>query len=119
MPHGGSWQDAGVVREAHGLSVPVYFRYEMVQDGDITSTASAVSVAPENVVLTALKEAEDGEELIVRICESAGRETEATVELHFAELDWSGRLRPFEIKTLRFDTLDKRATEIDLIERGA
>jgi len=117
VPHAGSWQDAGVVREAHSLNVPVYFRYEMVQDGDITSVASAVTVEPASVILSAMKMAEDGEDVIVRVYESAGREAEAVVALHFAELDWMGALRPFEIKTLRFDLLAKRATEVTMLER--
>ena len=117
VPHAGSWQDAGVAREAESLNVPVYFRYEMVQDGDITSVASAVTVEPDNILLSALKKAEDNDDVIVRIYESAGRETRATVALHFAELDWVGTLRPFEIKTLRFDLDDKRATEVDMLER--
>jgi len=117
VPHAGSWQDAGVVREAQSLNVPVYFRYEMVQDGDITSVASAVTAEPDNVIITAVKKAEDNDDLIVRFYESAGRETRAAVTLHFAELDWVGTLRPFEIKTVRFDLLDKRAVEVDMLER--
>ena len=118
VPHAGSWQDAGVVREARSLNVPVYFRYEMVQDGDITSTASAVGVAPDTVMLTAFKAAEDADDqLIIRIRESAGRETRARVDLHFAECDWQGTLAPFEIKTLRFDLLDKRAVEVNMLEQ--
>ncbi|MFW6162699.1 MAG: alpha-mannosidase [Planctomycetota bacterium] len=119
VPHAGSWQDAGVAREARSLNVPVYFRYEMVRDGDITSVASAVTVEPATVLLSALKLAEDGEDVVVRVRESAGRATDATVTLHFAELDWSGRLRPFEIRTLRFDLDGQRVREVDMLERYA
>ena len=119
VPHAGSWQDAGVPREAESLSVPVYFRYEMVQDGDITSVASALTAEPATVLLSAFKTAEDGEGAIVRLRESAGRATEATVTLHFAELEWYGPLRPFEVKTLRFDLDAQRVAEVDMLERRA
>jgi alpha-mannosidase len=118
IPHGGSWQDAGVVREAQSLNLPVFFRYEGVQDGDMGNFASAVAVSPENVLLTVLKRAEDGDDLIARFYETAGRETEARVDLYFAELAWRGTLRPFEIKTVRFDPLHKRVAEVDMLERG-
>ena len=128
VPHAGAWADAGIEREARSLNVPVYFRYEMVQDGDITSTASAVGVEPDTVMLTTFKAAEPGlddgaedddDQVIVRIRETAGRETRARVDLHFAECDWQGTLAPFEVKTLRFDTLDKRAVEVKMLERNA
>ena len=109
VPHAGSWQEAGVVREAQSLNVPVYFRYEMVQDGDITSVASAVTAE--------LKKAEDGDDAIVRVYESAGQATEARVSLHFAETEWDGTLAPFEIKTLRFDLDARRVVEVDMLER--
>jgi len=119
IPHQGSWQEAGVVREAQSLNVPVYFRYEGVQDGDITCWASAVGVSPENVMLTVLKQSEDGEALIARIYETAGRAAEARIDLHFADLYWAGRLGPSEIKTVRFDLAGKRAADVDLLERDA
>jgi alpha-mannosidase len=69
------------------------------------------------VALTALKKAEDGEGLVARLYETAGRPAEARVTLRFAELTWEGRLGPFEIKTLRFDLEARRAAETDLLER--
>jgi len=119
VPHGGSWQDAAVVREAQSLNVPVFFRFEDVQDGTISSYGSAVEVKPDNLLLTVLKKAEDGHDLIVRFHETAGRETEGRVDLHFAQATWTGRVRPFEIKTLRFDLDAKSAREVDMLERDA
>jgi len=118
VPHGGSWQAAEVVREAHSLNVPVYFRYEMVQDGDMSSTASAVGVEPSSVALTVLKAAEAGEALIGRFYETAGNETRARIAVEFAELEWEGAFAPFEIKTLRFDLAERRAIEVDMLERN-
>jgi len=117
VPHGGSWQDAGVVREAQSLNVPVFFRFENVQDGTIASYGSAVELKPDSLLLTVLKRAEDGDDLIVRFVETAGRETEARLDLHFAQAAWTGRVRPFEIKTLRFGLETKEAREVDMLER--
>ncbi|MBM4040592.1 MAG: alpha-mannosidase [Planctomycetes bacterium] len=106
-----------VVREAQSLNVPVFFRFEGVQDGSISSFGSAVEVKPDNLLLTALKKAEDGDDLIARFVETAGRETQGRVDLHFAQAAWTGRVRPFEIKTLRFDLDARSAREVDMIER--
>jgi len=119
LPHAGSWHDAGVAREAQALNAPVYFRYENVQDGDVACTGSAVGVTPENVVLAAFKVAEDGEGLVVRIAETAGRPAEARIELHFADQFWIGGLRPFEIATIRFDLEREQAAAVNMLERPA
>jgi alpha-mannosidase len=119
IPHAGSWQDAGVVREAQSLNVPVFFRFEDVQDGTIASYGSAVELKPENLLLTVLKKAEDGDDLIVRFVETAGREANARLDLHFADASWTGKVRPFEIKTLRFDLEAKTAREANMLERDA
>ncbi len=116
VPHGGSWQDAGVAREAQSLNVPVFFRFEDVQDGSISSCGSAVELKPDNLLLTVLKKAEEGDDLIVRFVETAGRETEGRVDLHFAQAAWTGRVRPFEIKTLRFDLEASSAREVSMLE---
>jgi len=118
VPHGGSWQDAAIPREAQALNVPVFYRFEDVQDGMIASWGSAVELKPENLLLTALKTAEDGDALIVRFAETAGRETQGRVDIHFAQAAWTGPVRPFEIKTLRFDLDDGTAAEVDMLERG-
>ncbi|HPD16461.1 MAG TPA: glycoside hydrolase family 38 C-terminal domain-containing protein [Planctomycetota bacterium] len=117
VPHAGSWQDAGVAREAQALNVPVFYRFEDVQDGMVSSYGSAVEVKPDNLLLTVLKKAEEGDGLIVRFVETAGRETPARVDVHFAQAAWTGRLRPFEIKTLRFDLDDRSAVEVNMLER--
>ncbi|HUT32738.1 MAG TPA: glycoside hydrolase family 38 C-terminal domain-containing protein [Planctomycetota bacterium] len=117
VPHGGSWHDAGVVREAQSLNVPVFYRFEDVQDGTISSYGSAVELKPDNLLLTVLKKAEEGDGLVVRFVETAGRATEARVDIHFAQAAWTGRVGPFEIKTLRFDLEARTAHEVDMMER--
>ena len=117
VPHGGSWQDAGVVREAESLNVPVYFRHEMVQDGMLQARASFVTVEPASVVLGALKKAEDGgDDLVARFVETSGREADARIVFQAADLEWSAAFRPFEIKTVRVDLDAQRVVEVNLLE---
>jgi alpha-mannosidase len=49
--------------------------------GSLPATTGHCSVDAPNVVLLALKRAEDGDGLILRLWETEGRETEATIRL--------------------------------------
>jgi hypothetical protein len=44
-------------------------------------------------------------------------ETTANLDLHFANVRWSGKLHPFEIKTLRIDPHSKKVEEVNILER--
>ena len=119
VPHAGSWQEAGVVREAESLNAPLYFRHETIQDGQVAFYGSAVELKPPNLILTVLKKAEQGDGLVVRFYESAGRATEASLDLHFVEASWHGHVGPFEIKTILFDLVEGTAREVDMLEQRA
>ena len=49
--------------------------------------------------------AEDGEDLILRCVESSGIQAGVTLDLRFANRQWTGRFRPFEIKSLRMNQI--------------
>ncbi len=119
LPHAGQWQEAGVVQEAESLNFPLYFRHETVQDGLIGPFGCAVGLRPGNLVLTVLKKAEEGDALVARFYESAGREADASLDLHFAGLSWSGHVGPFEIKTILFDLVEGTSREVDMLEEQA
>jgi alpha-mannosidase len=81
-PHAGGWQAAGTVRRGYE------FNYRMIpvqvssHAGELPPMHSFLSVAPENLVLTALKQSESGEGLILRFYESNGAATaEARIQL--------------------------------------
>ena len=54
-----------------------------------------------NIVVSAVKKAEDGDDLIVRCYETEGRSTTATLNLALVNRRWTGTFRALEIKTLR------------------
>lgn len=60
-----------------------------------------LEVTPETIVLSALKKAEEGEDLILRLNETLGRRTRATLRLAEAPAPVALTFRPFEVKTLR------------------
>ena len=65
----------------------------------------------------ALKKAEDGSELIIRLFEPTGRGREATLSLPWAGARKTVRLKAFEIKTLAFNARSGCFRELDLLER--
>ena len=60
-----------------------------------------LQIAPETVQLGALKKAEDEDALIIRLVESAGKATAATVTLEGVDAPYAVSLAPFEIVTLK------------------
>lgn len=79
-PHAGTWKDALVVRHGYEYNYPLTATVTMAHGGSLPAEHSFVSVSPENVVLTAMKKAEDNNGLIFRVYEWAGKES--TVEFH-------------------------------------
>ncbi len=79
-PHAGTWKDALTVRHGWEYNYPLTAVVTTAHPGSLPPEHSFASVEPENVVLTAVKKAEDAKGLIFRAYEWAGRES--TVEFH-------------------------------------
>ncbi len=79
-PHAGTWKDALTVRHGWEYDYPLQAVVTTAHAGSLPPEHSFASVSPENVVLTAVKKAEDANGLIFRVYEWAGKET--TAEFH-------------------------------------
>jgi alpha-mannosidase len=79
-PHAGTWKDALTVRHGYEYNYPLTAVVTTAHPGALPPSHSFASVTPENVVLTAVKKAEDANGLIFRVYEWAGKET--TAEFH-------------------------------------
>jgi alpha-mannosidase len=76
MPHAGDWYDGGVREEADDLNQPLL---SMIGKGLAVGTFAPLAISGVDVGLAALKAAEDGDGLIVRVYEPAGRRGELAV----------------------------------------
>ena len=76
-PHGGSWQEAGTVREAYKLNQPSY----AVDHGAPGASFSYAAVSPANVILETVKLAEDGGGTVLRLYESENARTKTVLTL--------------------------------------
>ncbi|HEY1900971.1 MAG TPA: glycoside hydrolase family 38 C-terminal domain-containing protein [Terracidiphilus sp.] len=79
-PHAGTWKDAMTVRHGYEYNYPLTAVVTSSHPGSLPAEHSFASVEPENVVLTAVKKAEDANGLIFRVYEWAGKD--ATAEFH-------------------------------------
>jgi alpha-mannosidase len=87
-PHSGDWKN-GVWAEGDDFNVPVYAAeppsLALVKNhASRPEEASFISIDNKNVVLSGMKQAEDGKELIVRLLEVEGKETTVNVQLPVA-----------------------------------
>lgn len=87
FPHSGNWEN-GVWDEGNDFNNPVYACEPpslALGDGHakLPEEKSFVSVVPQNVMLSGMKQSEDGDELIVRLFEAEGKEVTAIVNLPF------------------------------------
>ena len=74
-PHAGTWKDAMTVRRGFEYNYPLSAVVTTAHPGSLTASHSFASVSPEDVVLTAVKKAEDAKGLVFRAYEWAGKDT--------------------------------------------
>jgi len=84
-PHQGDWK-SDVWAEGENYNIPIYAAEPpSLSFGKTHATraeeASLLTVAPANVAMTGIKQAEEGNELIIRLVEIEGKETTATINL--------------------------------------
>jgi alpha-mannosidase len=79
-PHAGTLKEAQTVRHGWEYNYPLTAVVTTAHPGPLPASHSFVSVSPDNVVLTAVKKAEDSNALIFRVYEWAGKSS--TVEFH-------------------------------------
>jgi alpha-mannosidase len=102
LPHRGSWESAGTVRRAAELNQrPIVLLATCHPDGTLPPQASYLSVDQDNIVVSALKIAEDGDDLIVRAYETNRIATRATIRLPHWNRLIETHFGPCEIKTFR------------------
>ena len=128
-PHGGNWKQALTVRHGYEYNYPLRAMQVEAHTGSMPAEHAYVTVQPKNMVLTALKKAEDDNALIFRVYEWAGESgnveihvpkgaTRATVTnlmekpeggaLTIANDTVTAPIHPFEILTVRVDYSPKR-----------
>jgi alpha-mannosidase len=80
-PHSGDWKTALTVRRGYETNYPLTAMQVASHAGEWPAAQSFVSVAADNVVLTAMKKAEDSNALLFRVYEWAGKSGDVTISV--------------------------------------
>jgi alpha-mannosidase len=89
-PHSGDWKQALTVRRGYEFNYKLKAMQVEPHDGSMPAAHSFASTGPDNVVLTAIKKTEDGDALLLRFYEWAGKD--GNVELTVPEGALSAKL---------------------------
>jgi len=80
-PHAGDWKQALTVRRGYEFNYQLRAQQVDAHDGALPAKHSFVGVIGDNVVLTAVKKAEDGDALLLRIYEWAGKTANIRIQV--------------------------------------
>lgn len=80
-PHKGDWRAAGTARRGYEINEPLIGVIATAHKGSLPASQSFVSVDAPNVIVTALKKAEDDGSLILRFYEAHGTPCKAAVKV--------------------------------------
>ncbi len=130
-PHGGNWKDALTIRQGYELNYKLITIPSEKHQGSLPPEHSFLRPQAENIIVTAIKRAEDENALVLRFYEWAGKESDVKLQLppgaeSAAETDLmenpiasipvqdgmvNVHTKPYEIKTLkvRFTSLIQAA----------
>lgn len=116
VPHTGYWKENKTLRTTEEFIAPALFVYQGIHDGKMPKTGSFLAAHPGNIIVSAIKLSESGDDIIIRCIETSGMQSEALVDLRFAGKKWKGSFRPYEIKTLRMNKNEDKIKEVNLLE---
>ncbi|HYF95295.1 MAG TPA: alpha-mannosidase [Symbiobacteriaceae bacterium] len=83
FPHAGDWFTGGTVPAAYGLNVPLLARFCGPARGALPARHSFVAADADHIVLETVKGAEDGDGLVLRLCEFGRRRGEVRLKFGF------------------------------------
>jgi len=86
VPHSGDWEaeEALVLREAQAFNTPVRVQVSEQHEGQLLSRSTLIEVEPHTLVVSAIKQSETGQGVIVRIYNPLSHAVEATIRPGFA-----------------------------------
>lgn len=112
-PHNGDWKTNGTVKAAMLLNQPLCVMFETFHQGNLPQSYCGFSVDCENVLVTAIKPAYQGDEIVIRAYESFGKPVTAGIRLF--GIEFQAEFGAHEIKTFAVNA-EGKVREVNLIE---
>jgi alpha-mannosidase len=116
VPHRDDWRAINAPRMAEEFMSPPIPFYQGIHPGHRPLSASFLEMDVSNVIVSAIKKAEDNDDVIIRLVETHGKDTDVALRFPSAAFGWNGHIRGCEIKTLRLNTQTGDSYEVNLLE---
>ena len=107
---------ADIANDGRVLNMPPVLIQETHHDGVLPQEYSAFSLDKKNISVSALKNSEDNDGLVLRLFETAGVPTTVTVDFKAINKNFTLSFTPQEVKTVKI-AKDGSVTEIRIIEQ--
>ena len=119
VPHDGDWKKVRIPELAADFNNPVITIDEANHEGELPSEYSYINVKSDSTMVTVLKQAEDNEDLIIRMYEYSGEDDQVEVALKPEAKDYNIKCDHHEIKTLRLKAGDNYSeVEVNNLEKN-
>ncbi|HBE42794.1 MAG TPA: alpha-mannosidase [Bacteroidales bacterium] len=116
IPHTGGWKNNNIGRSAEEFIAQPVSIYQGIHNGKQPKSGSFLATDTSNIIVAAIKLAENNDDIILRCVETEGLDSPANLDLKFAGKKWLGKFRPYEIKTLRVNRKSGQIREVNLLE---
>lgn len=117
IPHTGTWKDAEVVKRARECNVRPITVIETFHKGSLAQKASFLSMDCDHAIVTAMKECEDKDGIIIRAYETKKQSGKAVLHVPFMDRTVELEFKPCEIKTVKIPYDHSRAAvEVNMLE---
>ena len=113
VPHDGCWKAACIVQKAEQLNQPPYALFATFHaNGKLPQKNSFITVDSESVIVSAVKQSEDGQGFILRAVETHGKPTSAMIRLPKCNRTIEEQFKPGEIKTIYIPKEEESAVRL-------
>jgi mannosylglycerate hydrolase len=111
IPHQGNWSTGKTYVEAHNFATPLYSAVKENEGGSLPESFSYLTIDASEIVISAVKKAEQGNELIIRMFNQSDSKIRASMKLNF-EVKEIFETKLNEIKIRRLE-LSNEKVELD------
>jgi alpha-mannosidase len=90
---------------------------ETYHQGELEQTFKGVEIDNKNIILSAMKQAEADDSVIIRLYETSGENNRANIRLNWLRADFETDFKPSEIKTFKIKS-DGNILECNIFEEN-
>lgn len=102
----GEWDSAFISKAALEFQFPGYVLMDTIHEGSKAPVESFLRLNARSTILSALKTAEDGNGIIIRLAETGGRHDTVNIKSKLSNFNFNFELKPYQILTAKLIPCD-------------